>query len=673
MNISTIKQAFSGKYRWGAVLALLMLLVYAHLAMRYAGAYPSVFADELAYSRFARLAPPELATVPSWLYFSTYRLTNACGAGFLDCARYLNLLFFIGAAPFIYGAARTVAPKPLAVLVALAAMITPANIYAAYFMPESMYYFGFAVLAWVALARSTMRWYAWAALSGAVLGLMALVKVHALFLLPGMALYTLFIVWRAAPRHKFLTGCAAVLVCAAITVAVKLVGGYLLAGPVGLGLFGNLYGEALSLGSVAPLATIIGVALANLKGHLLVLAMLFAVPLAVLLHYLASARARTDGGPAMQALVLFTVLMLGTTIALSVAYTSSMAVYVPNEGLRLHGRYYDFALVLLAMVAAARMHAFHGGRSVPALIGAALALAIVYAAVAIPSNHIILVVDYPELAGLGLPKGGRTVIAILAAQVALLGLWVLDRRYAGPLFLALVIPMIAIKAHRATREEVARTHKAGPSDAVGEVARAYLGADRGNVHIMGDSVGEMMRIQFQLDGPDVEVSPLPPGWPLEKYSLPGRKRWLLLTNDHALPAGYTTVLEHPHFKLVRTGANHRTIGSIDMRAAMPNALLRGTEGFAPADPWGQRTNAPVGKLHFNAPLPRKLSLCLTAFGRHDGEEVVIRVGTQQAQVILPVSHVEVCQPFDTDGSVRTVTLTPKEGVGVLRIDLGERR
>ena len=63
-------------------------------------------------------------------------------------------------------------------------LLRRANVYTAYFMPESTYYFGFAVLSWIALTRGQWGWARRALATGAVLGLMSLVKVHALFLLP---------------------------------------------------------------------------------------------------------------------------------------------------------------------------------------------------------------------------------------------------------------------------------------------------------------------------------------------------------------------------------------------------------------------------------------------------------------------------------------------------------
>ncbi|WP_310612684.1 hypothetical protein, partial [Acinetobacter baumannii] len=63
--------------------------------------------------------------------------------------------------------------------------------------PETAYYFGFCVLSWVALARSSWSWPRWSLALGVVLGLMSLIKVHALFLAPPLVLFMLYARWAA--------------------------------------------------------------------------------------------------------------------------------------------------------------------------------------------------------------------------------------------------------------------------------------------------------------------------------------------------------------------------------------------------------------------------------------------------------------------------------------------
>ena len=79
----------------------------------------------------------------SRFFFIVYRVTNYCGDGFLDCARILNVLFFVSAAPFIYLIGRQITGKKTALLIAVLSLLGPVNVYTAFFMAEAMYFYAF--------------------------------------------------------------------------------------------------------------------------------------------------------------------------------------------------------------------------------------------------------------------------------------------------------------------------------------------------------------------------------------------------------------------------------------------------------------------------------------------------------------------------------------------------
>jgi len=137
-----------------------------------------VVSDEYIYSKSARLLPFAYSDFPNYLYFFIYRVTNVCGGGFLDCARLLNSLFFVAAAPFIYLIARKVCTKNIASIVAWLALLGPVNSYTAYFMPESMYFFSFWLLTWFVIRLDDSSGKRVWCFAGMLLGLAALVKPH---------------------------------------------------------------------------------------------------------------------------------------------------------------------------------------------------------------------------------------------------------------------------------------------------------------------------------------------------------------------------------------------------------------------------------------------------------------------------------------------------------------
>lgn len=680
--------------RWETGFGLALAAIFAYIATRHAGTYPSVFADEQIYSHFSRLLPLKDVTIPSYLYLATYGLTNACGDAFLACARYLNLVFFIGSAPFIYLATRTVATKPVAVAAALLCVAAPTSTYTGYFMPESMYFFGFAVLTWLALARTSMSWAAHAAAVGAVLGLMTLVKVHALFLVPALALFMAWLGWsRSHDRAGLGRGAAAAAVSVGAVFAAKFIAGFLFVGKDGLQILGSFYGNQASDGVSAgtTLLTLLPAAWFSLQGHLMSLVLIFALPIAAMVWHGLSRNARASAAPQTSALMVYTLLMLGAALALTVFYTASTAGFGPFDGKRLHARYYTFALILPVMIAAA----YRGGgwrsprAALPWVLAALLGAAIIYASTALPASYLFLLADGPEIVALGLNKPESMATALLAVEIAVLALWAMSRRMGSLAFLLVFMPLFIVNGERMIAPYMAQYRNANAYDNAGIYAREHLTPEQRNgVRIAGDNLGELLRARFHVDAPDVDTMVLPAGWEIAPYSLPGRKSWLLLVGDYKLPEGVTPVFKNAQFALVPAPSNNRSLGEAKLSGPLDNGLLSGADGLAGPEGWGRWSNDDQVRLHFKQALPKRLNLFMTmqAFGPNVGKDFVVRVGGAEQRVKLaPLQH-EVFLQFDTDGTQKTVTIdvpqavSPKElgwsgdirriGLGLWRVAIG---
>jgi hypothetical protein len=345
------------RYVQPACLFALCAVIFTWLLLRSYGLGPAVFADEWYYSKMSRLMPISEAIVPSYLYLWMFRSTNACGTGFLDCVRVGNELLFIGAAPFLYLVTRRVAGQGVSLLVAVLSMLAPFNLYTAFFMPEATYYFGFAVLSWVTLGwggrEENQGWVRMGLATGAVLGVMSLIKVHALFLLPALAVYLVGAAWLRGQRRWLAEGVLAALLSTVLTLAFKFGLGYLLAGDAALSVFGSFYSGTASSHAGRPLAELLKSAFINGRGHLMAIAVLQALPLAMIAQALVSRKAREQSSVAAGQIGLFALLMLGATAGVTVLYTASIAEVGPDEVIRLHLRYYSFVFPLMLMLAAA--------------------------------------------------------------------------------------------------------------------------------------------------------------------------------------------------------------------------------------------------------------------------------------------------------------------------------
>ena len=657
-------------YAWEFLLTLALALSFGYIAQQHSGLYPSIFADEQNYSRFARLMPLGEVSIPSYLYFWVFGATNACGDGFLACARYLNLLFFVAAAPFIYLGARTVAGKPLAALVTLLCVLAPVKSYTAYFMPESMYFFGFWVLSWLALTRRAVRWARYAAAAGALLGLMMLVKVHALFLLPALCLFMVYAAWRDQRQGPWLRiGAAMACIAAVAALAVKFAIAYAFAGSNGLHLLGSFYGNQASgsLSAGATLLKLLPAALVSLRGHLMMLALLFGVPLAALLYLLLSPRARGEAGEHGVTLAVYTILMLGAALGLTVFYTASIADFGPREGVRLHVRYYDFTFPLLVMAAAVGGGAITSvsRRVLPWLIAAALAASLYHAQSVLPADYRLLIGDAPEISSLGLGRPDALAGLLVWLEIGLLALWAVNRRAAGALFLLVFLPLGAFNAERVGAALMEPARRPNAYDTAGQFAHATIpAAERDRVTIAGTHLGDLLRAKFHLDAADADIMDLPDGWALQPYQLPGSRDWLLVVGDHALPPGVVPVARQAGFALVHLNANNRTLGMAAMSGPLEGALLAGAEGLSGAEPWGRWSDAAQVRLHFKAPLPKRLNLFLTvqAYGPNAGKEFKLRAGDAATTFRIPAMPQEIFLQLETSGDERTIVIEVPEPV-----------
>jgi len=647
--------------RAALVLAAGLALAFAWLMHRNLGLNPAIFADEWYYSKMARLMPLGEAIVPSYLYLWLFSFSNSCGTGFLDCVRIGNGVLFVGAGPFIYLTARQVMRPALAIFVTLMCLLAPVNLYSALFMPESSYYFGFAVLSWMLITRVHWHWVVLTLASGLVLGLMSLVKVHALFLLPAVSLFLVGAGWLQSPQSPWLLrGLAGTLLVVASALAVKFGLGYLLAGEPALSIFGSFYDNTASSNSGHSLAKLAASAFINGRGHLMALAVLLPLPMAILLLLVISRRTRRATGPVFNRLALYVLLTLGATAGVTMMYTASIAAVGPLEVLRLHLRYYSFTFPLLIILGASAFAA-HGAlsedrraRGIAALL---VGSAIVAAKLMLPL-YAITEIDGPEIAAIRIASALGWVIVVF--DLLVLAAWAGGSRLAAPLFLFLALPATLAAGTKTTSDYLNQLRPGWASDLGGIAARNHVPAhERKLITVAADSVMDVMRAQFHVDDKDSGMLELPKGAPIESYQLPARQKWLLVIGEHALPDGLKPELTGDGYALVRLAGDFRPLGAANLSQPIgPDSLINRTEGLSGAEAWGRWSDAKQVVLHFARPLPKRLDVILKgrAYGDNATLPFTMRVGDAAASFRLSGSDQEVRLRFDTDGAQRSMTI-----------------
>ena len=229
------------------IAAVIGLVVLGFVYWRLMPTLPTVMQDELVYMVQSRHTDPADSRFPNFLFSWIYSSTLWLGTEFYNYVKFLNFIFLAGFGAIIYLLSRWMFSLWVSIAVALAAVVGPASLYGSIFMPEAMYIFfaglSFYLVLKVPAAPIKSSW-KWVLAAGISMALTSLVKPHALFLTLGFALFFLFASkWKTERFTDRLLAAAAFL---GTTIAVKLLGGFSLAGPNGLTLFGG-YGSVESL------------------------------------------------------------------------------------------------------------------------------------------------------------------------------------------------------------------------------------------------------------------------------------------------------------------------------------------------------------------------------------------------------------------------------------------
>jgi phosphoglycerol transferase len=206
---------------------------------------PKVLADELTYSMDARKLPPANSQVSNYLFNLLFSTTNLAGQNYYLCAKVINVLMLLGIGVVIFLAAKLFTGTKVSAFIAAMAVLGPVSTYASYFTPDIMFYLGSSLVLYFALKlnpnSSLIRW----ALLGCGVGVDALIKPHALFLLLPLAAYALYLS-RKDSGFQAKVGSLRILLLIGSSFFVKLFIGFEFAGYRGLGLFGSNYDNAAS-------------------------------------------------------------------------------------------------------------------------------------------------------------------------------------------------------------------------------------------------------------------------------------------------------------------------------------------------------------------------------------------------------------------------------------------
>jgi phosphoglycerol transferase len=609
---------------WGS-----MIVLFVFLQLRAAGIYPVVFADEWAYSSYSRLYALSEAGVPSYLYLGLFRITNLCGDGFLECSRALNGFFIVLTIPLIYAIARQLCTQWAALAIALLSVAGPINTYAIYFMPEAMYFAGFWGLTWFVLTREMHSSIRFALTQGLLLGLLSLVKIHALFILPSLLCYAIYREWRSGHRSWVKSGASSAVMTLCSFAITKFALGYLFAGRAGLTIFGSLYGaQTGNIGKDKHVLELISTALINLNGHVIALALMFGLPLAVMLSR--PLRRASDKKNVQdflkQDLVVFSVLVLVPLLIITAFFTASVAGSGPYENLgRLHMRYYNFALPLFYLVALTQLNAINGIRRTDVVAAIFVTLVSLYGILRLLPKFSPSMVDSPELRGFTRNVGVYYMLAIFGITLTMA--WVLNARKAAKIFAFGFLPLAIVISSWQVNSEVRTRQVLDEYDEAGQFVKRYLGSATSQLMVVAPNPAGLLRTLFHIDNLQTQTLQLEVGSSVDISVLPPSIKWLLLINDYVVPGADERGLSLGKYVLLPIRQTYQ----IDFNKASFQGVLSRTRGLSSPEGWGTWSIGSEVQLEFAAYLPQRFDLTLQAhaFATNVQEKFRLMIGSEE--------------------------------------------
>ena len=639
----------------GLVVMALSLLIY--LTARNAGIYPSVFADEWFYNLFSRLHDIKYSQRPSYLYFGIFSVTNRCGDGFLECARLINALFFVAAIPLIYSLCRKYLARRLSLCVTALSVFSPINAFSAYFMPESMYYFGFFLFAWIALKGVNKKPLAAAIFAGCTLGAMAMVKVHAIFLLPGLWVVILLPLL-AKPDYKIAAKISAHIFLSLVAfLSFRFGVGYLVVGDAGFDLLGTDYTatatSASGLEQILHLLPLIGY---NLWGNILAVAVMFALPLALLLNIdIRGMRDEDNQRSDLRVLKFFTGTLLTLLILITAIFFARVQGTSPYENIeRLSLRYYDFLFPLLYIivgVAAQKNFNLSNRNCLKSTSISGIALVAAYAVWTSLSGYLPGIADSPELRAFTYNPYVYSALGTLGIICAIIALYRL--RAGAALYIWVFLPLTILLSAHFTNKELRSRLLPDAYDEAGQFVQRYLGADAAKLAIIAPELSSIFRSHFYLRSPQSTFINLPNNTKIAPSVIPAHIEWILMMGGYEIPFDLKHSVQIPVKASVFNPSDSSLMTSslpmgayslvqiassltVDfLQESLPGALTQ-VSGLEQLDPVGRWSTGKQIVLIFSKPLPKRFKLGINAFafGPNVGQTIKIDVGGNRYDMVL---------------------------------------
>jgi phosphoglycerol transferase len=474
--------------------------------------------DEYVYSSAAKHLPFAEQYFSNYVFSSIMSLTNMCGNDFYVCTKSINSVSFALAIIFTFLIAIRFLPFGWSVFVASVTALSPIAIPVSYFMPEIMYFASMTGVVLVALWVSDKgKWQLWS-LVGASLGFAALVKPHAIFMLPAFTIFALIVSYKLA-SGSWLAGVKSAGTTLLGFAVSKFGLGFLFAGSEGLKLFGGYSSpvEALTqvvqnesptvsqeAGSQATgLELLLGVTFGHLALHLAVVLLIAGLPILLSLRVLLSVVKKSEPVGPVSSLFILVGLITFSIISVVAVFEAYVTVGGDDHSDRLIMRYYEFLIpqfIVMGLLLPRFTDSKLAWRAVQGslIIGASLFFSIFY-----PANFDQQYADSSTLPGLAANSGLFIGLAVVVSGAVLY--WMFTPEEGNRMIGRFIIPVFLVIALVLSQNNLITINgtKAYFDEAGWKSREVLEGVPGDRIFVAGQTRTEVFTVKFWIDEPNI--------------------------------------------------------------------------------------------------------------------------------------------------------------------------
>jgi phosphoglycerol transferase len=487
--------------------------------------------DEYIYTSQAKNLPFAEQFYSNYIFSLVMGVTNYCGDEFYTCTKSINSLFFLGTVLLTFLIASRFLTFRWSVFAASVTALSPVAIPVSFFMPETMYFSFMTFTVWLTLVVSKRENLLLWALPGVSLGATALVKPHAIFMVPAFGIFALVYVYKkySSAWVRAIAASSAVVVG---FMAAKLGLGFAFAGTAGLKFFGG-YGSPIGaivgvVSKPAPassqdsqadpsagsnqsegldsseaassgLEIFLEVSASHLLAHTAVLLLLAGIPFILSLRIAFSvSKTKQPVGDVSSLFILIALITVSmiVVVALFEAYVTGSG---DDHSDRLILRYYEF-LIPQFVVLGLLLDRFTDSKTVLRVIqGAVIALAAIAFTIIYPITFNKQYADSSTLPGIGDTQGFFIFVGLFVSSAVIF--WIVNPERGNQVIGRFIIPAVLILALVMSQNKLIEINGTPAYfDQAGWDSRTYLQDVPGDrILVVGQTRTEVFTVKFWID------------------------------------------------------------------------------------------------------------------------------------------------------------------------------